>query len=55
MTSTVLLALGGISAYFCYSNISGLQKNIAAAKRSGLPYIITRMFYLEHHFLGSPS
>ncbi|KAF4625080.1 hypothetical protein G7Y89_g13089 [Cudoniella acicularis] len=41
MASAVAFALITIVAYFVYSNISGLLKNIAAAKRSGLPYVIT--------------
>lgn len=42
MASSVVLALCAILGYFVYSNLSGLRKNIAAAKRSGLPYMIAR-------------
>jgi hypothetical protein len=44
MVSTVAIALTAIVSYWIYSNIAGLSKNIAAAKRSGLPYIITRQY-----------
>ena len=42
MASTIALAIAGLAFYWIYSNISGLYRNIAAAKRSGLPYIIAR-------------
>lgn len=40
MAATIFVAFVAIFGYFLYSNISGLYQNIAAAKRSGLPYII---------------
>lgn len=42
MISTYALALIVIVAWWIYSNVSGLLKNIAAAKRSGLPWYIVR-------------
>ncbi|KAI1463857.1 cytochrome P450 [Daldinia caldariorum] len=40
MLSTLLLLQVAAILYFIYSIVSGLRKNIAAAKRSGLPYYI---------------
>ncbi|KAI6710808.1 hypothetical protein JHW43_006682 [Diplocarpon mali] len=40
MPSAVLTAVIGAIFYLIYFNISGLLNNIAAAKRSGLPYIL---------------
>jgi len=42
MASTIAIALIAGVAYWIYSNFSCLFKNIAAAKRSGLPYVIVR-------------
>ncbi len=42
MASTVAIAVAGVTFYWIYLNVSGLRNNIAAAKRSGLPYIIAR-------------
>lgn len=42
MISLFTLVLTTIPIYWVYSNIAGLQKNVAAAKRSGLPYVIAR-------------
>jgi hypothetical protein len=41
-----ILALVAIAAfvYWIYWNLSSLRKNIAHAKRSGIPYIVTRRF-----------
>ncbi|KAK2810188.1 hypothetical protein FQN50_003158 [Emmonsiellopsis sp. PD_5] len=44
MADLPLLIVGAAIAYTIYSFISGLQFNIAEAKRSGLPYIVARMF-----------
>jgi hypothetical protein len=46
MISTFAIILIAIPIYWIYSNISGLLRNIAAAKRSGLPYVIARQFTL---------
>ncbi|KAK0106956.1 hypothetical protein ONS95_003671 [Cadophora gregata] len=40
MASTIALAIAGLAFYWIYSNVTGLYRNIAAAKRSGLPYIV---------------
>ncbi|OTA95036.1 hypothetical protein M434DRAFT_70092 [Hypoxylon sp. CO27-5] len=40
MVSTVLLLLGAAISYCIFNIVSGLRANIAAAKRSGLPYFI---------------
>ncbi|KAI1402559.1 cytochrome P450 [Hypoxylon fuscum] len=40
MLSTVLLLLGAAISYCIFNITSGLRANIAAAKRSGLPYFI---------------
>ncbi|EKD16552.1 cytochrome P450 [Drepanopeziza brunnea f. sp. 'multigermtubi' MB_m1] len=40
MASTIAVAVAGAVFYILYSNVSGFLKNLAAAKRSGLPYII---------------
>ncbi|KAA8569168.1 hypothetical protein EYC84_000837 [Monilinia fructicola] len=45
--------------YWIYSNILGLKRNIAAAKRSGLPYVITPIniynpFWLTTHRIWLP-
>ena len=42
MASTIVLALVAICGYFIFINVIALRKNIAAAKRSGLPYAVTR-------------
>ncbi|KAI1778133.1 cytochrome P450 [Hypoxylon cercidicola] len=40
MLSTILLLLGAAVLYCSFNIISGLRGNIAAAKRSGLPYFV---------------
>jgi hypothetical protein len=42
LLSISTLFLIAIPIYWAYSNISSLRRNIAAAKRSGLPYVVTR-------------
>jgi hypothetical protein len=42
MFATYAIALIGLGIWLVYSDISGLLKNIAAAKRSGLPWFIVR-------------
>jgi len=42
MLYVLALIFIAIPTFILYSNISSLLKNIAAAKRTGLPYIITR-------------
>ncbi len=37
-----LIVVAAIISYWIYSNVTALFKNIACAKRSGLPYTITR-------------
>lgn len=42
-----ILALVGVAlAYGVYSYISNLRHNISLAKKTGLPYIVTRMLQL---------
>lgn len=41
MQTIILLGLTALT-YLVYTYISGLQGNIAAAKKSGLPYIVAR-------------
>jgi hypothetical protein len=48
MVSLLGLVLIGIPVYFGYSNVSALLRNVQAAKRSGLPYVITRESKLQH-------
>lgn len=51
---TVALLVGGVVLYQIFTYAYGLLYNIAEAKRSGLPYIVTRMFLLSliiSHFL----
>ncbi|KAL2073765.1 hypothetical protein VTL71DRAFT_11091 [Oculimacula yallundae] len=40
MAPTIAIAIVAAVVYCIYSNVSSLLKNIAAAKRSGLPYIV---------------
>jgi hypothetical protein len=42
MVSAVAIVLIALPLYWIYSTYSSLQKNIKAAKLSGLPCIITR-------------
>ncbi|CZS98571.1 hypothetical protein WAI453_005726 [Rhynchosporium graminicola] len=44
MGSTIATAIAALLSYWVYSNISCLLKNIAAAKRSGLPYIVVPVY-----------
>jgi len=42
MFASLALVLIAICAFVLYLNTSSLLKNIAIAKRTGLPYVITR-------------
>ena len=42
MVSSIVLLLGAAVAYGIFATVSGLSRNIAAAKRSGLPYYVIR-------------
>lgn len=42
MISSVWLLLGAVVAYWLFSNVSQWQKNIAKARKTGLPVIIAR-------------
>lgn len=42
MVSSILLLFGAAIAYTLFTLISNLRKNIAAAKRTGLPYYVIR-------------
>jgi hypothetical protein len=46
MAPTVAIGIFAVFAYWVYSYTSGLSKNIATAKRIGLPYMITRQCIL---------
>lgn len=43
MVSSIYALIGAVIAYGVYSYVSGLQRNIAEAKKSGLPYVVSRM------------
>lgn len=43
---SVVLALGAVLGYAIFSYLSGLRRNINAAKKSGLPYVVARTY--EH-------
>jgi len=42
MVSAVAIVLIALPLYWIYSTYTSLQKNIRAAKLSGLPYVVTR-------------
>lgn len=42
MVSTIALAVGLFSAWAIFKYISGLRRNIAIARKTGLPYIVYR-------------
>jgi hypothetical protein len=42
MVSAGALILLAILVYWICSSVLGLRRNISAAKRSGLPYVVTR-------------
>jgi hypothetical protein len=44
MVSTVVIVLIALPLYWIYSSYTSLQKNIKAAKLSGLPYVVTRAY-----------
>ena len=48
---TLVLGIGAAVVLFLFKLASGLKTNIAAAKKSGLPYIIARKstIILPHH------
>ncbi|TVY78334.1 Cytochrome P450 4c21 [Lachnellula suecica] len=59
MFPTWAVALVGLGLWLVYTNVSSLLKNIAAAKRSGLPYIVVpfniyNMAWLVTHELWLP-
>ncbi|KAF4837199.1 Cytochrome P450 3A11 [Colletotrichum tropicale] len=41
MVSSIYALVGAVVAYGVYSYVSGLQRNIAEAKKSGLPYVVS--------------
>lgn len=47
MVSTVLVVAGAAVAYWVFNVLSSLQRNVTAAKKSGLPYYITRRLTTE--------
>jgi hypothetical protein len=51
MAASLALALAAITVYWIYSNVSSLLKNIAAAKRSGLPYVVARQYSTSSQIL----
>lgn len=42
MAFTVLVAVGVALAAATYTYVSGLQNNIAKARKTGLPYLVVR-------------
>ncbi|QPG98111.1 hypothetical protein C2857_007266 [Epichloe festucae Fl1] len=51
MLQKVLLVLGAAFAYAVFSFISGLQRNIAIAKTTNLPYVVVPCDQLARHWL----
>jgi len=51
MVSSIWLLAGAISGYGVYTMMHNLRKNIDAARRSGLTYIIVRKLSL---WIGTP-
>ena len=45
MASSILLAIAALASYWIYSNVFGLRRSIAAAKASGLPYVVARKYH----------
>lgn len=43
MVSSIYALLGAVVAYVVYVYVSSLHRNMAEAKKSGLPYILSRM------------
>ncbi|TQN73423.1 Cytochrome P450 3A2 [Colletotrichum shisoi] len=41
MVSSIFVLVGAVIAYGVYSYVAGLQRNIAEAKKVGLPYVVT--------------
>ncbi len=46
MAATVLAAIGAGVAVAVYACVSGLQKNIAKARKTGLVYLVARTWLL---------
>lgn len=42
MRGTLLLGLAALAVFFVYRQITGLRRNIARAKQTGLPCIVAR-------------
>ncbi|KAK0720776.1 cytochrome P450 [Lasiosphaeris hirsuta] len=40
MVSTILLAVGLVAGWAAYSYVSGLRRNVLAARKTGLPYVV---------------
>ncbi|GJC98315.1 cytochrome P450 [Colletotrichum higginsianum] len=49
MVSSIFVLVGAVIAYGVYSYVAGLQRNIAEAKKVGLPYVVT-LWQLTHKF-----
>jgi hypothetical protein len=45
MVSAVAIVLIALPLYWIYSTYTSLQRNIKAAKLSGLPYVVTRAHF----------
>ncbi|KAK2045945.1 cytochrome P450 [Colletotrichum somersetense] len=41
MVSSIVILVGAVVAYGLYANVTGLRRNIAEAKKVGLPYVVT--------------
>jgi hypothetical protein len=42
MVSTLLVVVGAAVAYWVFNVLSALRRNVAAAKKTGLPYYLAR-------------
>ncbi|KAK2065529.1 hypothetical protein LY76DRAFT_586245 [Colletotrichum caudatum] len=42
MVSSIVILVGAVVAYGLYANVTGLRRNLAEAKKVGLPYVVTR-------------
>ncbi|KAK1974402.1 cytochrome P450 [Colletotrichum cereale] len=56
MVSSIVILVGAVVAYGVYTNVTGLLRNIAEAKKVGLPYVVTpvspfsKVWQLTHKF-----
>lgn len=55
MAFSVLAALCVAGAVYMYTLVSSLQKNIAAARKTGLYYLVLRKCHLSPNMILSPA